>query len=461
MKALPSEVLVNNAGLLVAANYLQHVALGGQPDRFEHDQRLAIIRGSAAGPLREQLILLTGTSAAARTAGNFTEARDAAAEARRRVDAALADPAAAAELEAIRGNLPHLYLQWGRSLELADGAGTVYEYEEAHRIALQTNQPQVARRAVGHLAWHQIISGRSRQAAHWLEQATATGAVNPRYDAVNHLAAALILLEQQDHDGAGRELARMRAFPVGEYWAAAVWVRALHATTAADAVLAENELLEQLERQPPALAGGSNGRLLRAAQLHLGFSGRLGSDTSGTVSAALLDAAAAYQRGDYHEALEESDSPARAGVPPRIRGYALVIAAASALALQRRATAYAYFEQAYAILHHEGLTTPYTGIAAEHLDELARATIGTRIQVKRGPRALPSSAVLGSLTKREREVLALLATPASFAAIAAELFISANTIKSTTQRLYRKLGISSRRAAADIAHRAGLVRPQR
>lgn len=48
------------------------------------------------------------------------------------------------------------------------------------------------------------------------------------------------------------------------------------------------------------------------------------------------------------------------------------------------------------------------------------------------------------LSRRELEVLRLLSAPAPLREIAAELFVSPNTLKSHCRSLYRKLGASSR-----------------
>jgi len=58
---------------------------------------------------------------------------------------------------------------------------------------------------------------------------------------------------------------------------------------------------------------------------------------------------------------------------------------------------------------------------------------------------------LPKLTKRERQILGLLASGLSAQQIAADLYISPNTLKSTMRDLYRKLGVNSRAAAVQQA----------
>jgi two-component system nitrate/nitrite response regulator NarL len=61
------------------------------------------------------------------------------------------------------------------------------------------------------------------------------------------------------------------------------------------------------------------------------------------------------------------------------------------------------------------------------------------------------------LSERERQVLAGFARGLSIPELAAELFLGASTVKTHTQRLYEKLGVSDRAAAVAEGMRRGLV----
>ena len=61
------------------------------------------------------------------------------------------------------------------------------------------------------------------------------------------------------------------------------------------------------------------------------------------------------------------------------------------------------------------------------------------------------------LSEREREVLVAFAAGKSIPAVAAELFLAPSTVKTHTQRLYEKLGVSDRAAAVAEAMRRGLL----
>jgi DNA-binding NarL/FixJ family response regulator len=65
--------------------------------------------------------------------------------------------------------------------------------------------------------------------------------------------------------------------------------------------------------------------------------------------------------------------------------------------------------------------------------------------------------LVGALTPREREVLALLAAGLSSKQVARELVISPRTLGTHVQHVLRKLGVHNRVQAVAIAHRAGLV----
>jgi ATP/maltotriose-dependent transcriptional regulator MalT len=63
----------------------------------------------------------------------------------------------------------------------------------------------------------------------------------------------------------------------------------------------------------------------------------------------------------------------------------------------------------------------------------------------------------GGLSAREREVLALMATGATNAEIAAELFLSPHTVKEHASTLYRKLAVRNRAEAVQRGQQMGLT----
>jgi LuxR family maltose regulon positive regulatory protein len=64
------------------------------------------------------------------------------------------------------------------------------------------------------------------------------------------------------------------------------------------------------------------------------------------------------------------------------------------------------------------------------------------------------------LSPRERELLTLLPTHLSNAAIAERLFLSVNTVKTNLRSLYRKLGTTSRSESVLVGRALGLLPPE-
>jgi DNA-binding NarL/FixJ family response regulator len=91
---------------------------------------------------------------------------------------------------------------------------------------------------------------------------------------------------------------------------------------------------------------------------------------------------------------------------------------------------------------------------AEWLDRLRRST------AEACARGAPTDATLVEpLTARERDVLRFLPSRLTVREIADELFVSVNTVKFHLRVIYRKLGVTSRAEAAEVAR--GMTRIRR
>jgi ATP/maltotriose-dependent transcriptional regulator MalT len=452
VKALPGEAFMRNPGLLIAANHLEHVVIGGRSARvhaaMEHDQSSLV--GSA--PL-DRLIALTSDSAAARTQDDSARAAEIAERALAELDGM-----SAAAVAPIAKSLAHLRMQWARSLDAVDSPRARVEYERTYEVALATEQLRVARRASSHAAWLHAERGRLSDAARWLARAAATGVTDARYDAALHLTEALMRIDGDDLAGAKSFLDTADETGVGEYWAAACWVHSLYAHNVADAAVTETRLANHVQEHPGVLeAPGFDGRFARACRVRvLLLRGRMPENLDALVglspSDQIIAAAVAHLERREHDAMRLSEPVTEDGVEPRLQSNALLIHAAAAAALGFTDTATHNFVRADALIQHAGLHTGYETITPadlQRLIELSGSDTQAAIRIGSARRDLPD------LTPRENDILALLTTELSAGEIATTLFVSPNTLKTMTRRLYRKLEVTSRQQAVDHAHRAG------
>lgn len=459
IKSLPGEAFVEVPSLLVAVNYLQHIISGVDPRRF-HD--IAHDDHGRPAPNRQpidQLIAATGRIAGFRTAGRLDDAAHAALDARE-----VLEQLSGQERAQLHATLPHLLTQWGRAFELADSGG-VREYEEAWELASLTDQAEIARRAAASLASLHADHGRLNEADRWIERAQSIDSPGTRYDAPLHLALAMTAGDRHDAS-VSTHLTSLESVPVGEYWAAEAWVRAWVATTEQEAVHVESLIHDQLLSHPgPINDSGANRRYLTTARARLAATrdkpaAPLPDAQEPSVFDQVMRAAAAYRSGKMHVVLRTAAPAMSSEHSTRMRIAALLLTAAARLSLGREAAAAEAFIGAHAIIEDEQFLNSYSILAREHLVALAALTNLDLHVADAHPlsgKQTTNSAALASLTRRERQVLIHLASDHSLRMIAETMFISPNTVKGLTSGLYRKLGVHSRREAADIAHTAGLA----
>jgi DNA-binding NarL/FixJ family response regulator len=96
---------------------------------------------------------------------------------------------------------------------------------------------------------------------------------------------------------------------------------------------------------------------------------------------------------------------------------------------------------------------------AQLADAVAAVARGQRYLAGRIAARLAETVAHDLPTRRESDVLKLLASGLCNKAIAAELEISAGTVKAHVKALLQKLNASTRTAAADVAKRRGLLDP--
>ena len=95
----------------------------------------------------------------------------------------------------------------------------------------------------------------------------------------------------------------------------------------------------------------------------------------------------------------------------------------------------------------------------------ARAVLAAGERSRRGPTSLPAARLrhraqplVDPLSERELDVLRLLDSDLGGPAIARELSVSVNTVRTHTRHIYAKLGVTNRREAVREAARLGLLR---
>jgi LuxR family maltose regulon positive regulatory protein len=114
----------------------------------------------------------------------------------------------------------------------------------------------------------------------------------------------------------------------------------------------------------------------------------------------------------------------------------------------------------------EGIRRPFVTWDHEHLPRLlARlqhvepgfADFAAELLADIGQRPSPAGDAPEPMTDRELSVLRYLPTMMTNAEIAAELFVSVNTVKAHLKRIFRKLGVTNRRQAVHRARELGLL----
>lgn len=163
----------------------------------------------------------------------------------------------------------------------------------------------------------------------------------------------------------------------------------------------------------------------------------------GTGSGRLARAQCAFARTRSQAAIDEMAKVGEAALLAEMRVLAVLAAAAASCELGQAGDAQRYVAEADRQL--DELTEPGRLLLQQ------RATVIRLVERS----AAEGSAADGALTDREVEVLRLLDSDLSRREIAGQLFLAHNTVKTYVQRLYQKLGVSSRPAAVAEARDRG------
>jgi LuxR family maltose regulon positive regulatory protein len=289
---------------------------------------------------------------------------------------------------------------------------------------------------------------------------------SPFYAVWERAAEALSAIERGEFDAAV-DLLDTLDHPVGdgEYWPVDVIVRAMGDVGAGRAPDALRRIEAVLDADSPPRQAAAARDLVVVLRAILAAADRPAGEATlelrhvsrtGALSA-LAESVVALRGGDPVRALgvagQASGEPSAA---PRVRAAALLVRAASCLAIGQEEAAARAARDALGILETESLSTPWL-----LLTEGERAAITALLEgelsvtaaerLARMPVLFHVRAHVERLTERERAVLARLVAGDTIPQVAEASGVSSNTIKTQRARIYRKLGVDNRADAARVA----------
>lgn len=449
---LPSSVLLARRHLYLAAMELQRIALG-----LSDGATVPADPDTSTTSTVDRVSSLTASITYQYAGGDDARAAQLIERARH-----LSDQATGAELLELHHRLPHLKLCWALC---GSESERLTELESSYELAVLTDQLTLARRAAGEVAWAYAAAGWSNNADRWIARATCLPPGHAQHEEPLLLARAIRAADGLDYAGAAHITSGIRG-DQRRTRAPLLWVRAVCASSRQEAALVEANL-------------GAVEENVRG----VGRAARIDADyrVAARVELALRwrpDAARSLERhADQLDGVLQSIvlsrvlQPARAlaalrsldwdSLSPRSRTAALLASSAAHLAKGETKAATDAFVDAHAVIEDGQLLHSYRLLTPSSLDLLCGLS-GVRVD----PRVADAPASSGDieqlvhvarLSRRQRQVLALIGADYSVTQIAAELFVSTNTVKTTMRHLYARLGIHSRAEATQIAHQIGVA----
>lgn len=321
-------------------------------------------------------------------------------------------------------------------------------------------------------AWVSALSGERLASRRWLKTTERLGHRGPLPDGMQSTRGAVALYRAAfGFDGVAEMLASARTAadlhtdPLSPWYAqarmalgysrylAGELAAAVHPLEQAAEVAADLPVLRIEALAVLSLVTGELGRSAQAADLAAAArdlaAGRRFAEAGQLTLARVAEAAVLVREGHLTHARQVLAHALRVrralvGLPPWPTLTALLLGARVEIALGDRTAARALLDEASDVLElmPDGPDHVTAGLA-----ELERRLVG-------GDHA---DAALPPLTGREEAVLRLLQGSLPMREIAAELFVTVNTVKSHTRLVYRKLGVSSRAEAIRRARELGLL----
>lgn len=283
-----------------------------------------------------------------------------------------------------------------------------------------------------------------------------------------HLAEAYRALESFDGAAAREQLDLLAEHePTIEHWPLIARVRALAALVEGRPYVGLQALAENIDAhadRPPTSA--SMMALLTASRAELLLADRQPHRAAEVLAPLRRVAAAQIVRARVELALGNNDHALGLAAPlawssenlPRAKAEALLVVAVASHRLGQATDAKAAAERAMALMTRYGLQRPWLAVPRHDVVAVLEASGIPHQELLDGvPDPSPAPTRDWSLTATELRVLALLQTTGRIDELAAELGVSANTVKSHLRQIYRKLEVGSRSEALGVAGLHGLL----
>ncbi|QBJ96744.1 helix-turn-helix transcriptional regulator [Rhodococcus sp. ABRD24] len=467
LRMLPAEVADDHPPVAAGKALFVHTVIGHPLLNQPIPTGAAELTALGADPVAAQMLHIgTVQSVALRMAGSLREGSERAGHM-----VSLADSMLANQPDNVTPQLPTVQLQWAISMQLAgDLEPATVQFERAYRGAHTARFDFVVLNAAGSIALNWALLGDLPRTREWLRAEarvdTSVGYWDEMIRVGGRAAAALADLDRLDFDGA-RSFLDLLGTPKSreELWGFVTYAGAQHALATGDpygglALLHRNLVGHRSLHQP----GGASHVLLTAAEIDLNLA--LGNSTVarslaprdlGVHPLVLVSVSRMELLTGHPETARQvlaQVSWARSGWL-RAHIEALLIEAASYLDDHPELATRAW-NRACTLAGPLGNRRAFTTLPGRYIESLS-ALSGTAVPGGPVPSVFPDAVAEVTLSPRELTVLERLAAGTSPKSIAAELFVSPNTVKTQLRSIYRKLDVHSGTEAVTRARELRLL----